>query len=546
VSDPVRLRPRRGDWPRGTGQVRADLLAGLTVGIVALPLALAFGVSSGMGAAAGLVTAIVAGAVAAAFGGSRFQVSGPTGAMTVVLIPVVARHGAEAVLLVGVLAGLFLVVLAGLRVGRFVGFIPTPVVEGFTLGIALIIALQQVPAALGVDKPEAERTLALVWQAAEAFLRAPAAPSLVLTGVVVALMVVLPRLLRAVPASLVAVALATLAAEVLRLDVPRIGALPSGFAVPALGDLPWAQLDTLVGPAIAIAALAAIESLLSATVADGMSGGERHDPDRELFGQGLANAASCLVGGMPATGAIARTAVNIRAGAQTRLSALAHAGVVAGVVLGLGGVVALIPLAALAGVLLVTAARMVEFGSLRAIVRTTRSDALVLVATAAATLLFDLVVAVEVGIAVAGVLALRHIARSTLMERLEAAPLAEDPEGLLQRRVAVYRFDGSLFFGAAHRFLLELTSVSDVDAVVLRLSGVRTMDATGAALLGDVIERLEHRGVAVLLSGARPQHESLLRRAGVLERLAHERHLFAHADDAVRHAIVHAERKRAA
>ena len=539
-----RLLPCRDDWPLSGQHLRHDILAGVTVGVVALPLALAFGVSSGLGAAAGITTAIVAGAVAAVFGGSRLQVSGPTGAMTVVLVPVVAHYGAAAVVVVGVLAGVLLIGLALLRVGRFVGFIPTPVIEGFTLGIALIIALQQVPAGLGVAKPDGERTLGVAMTAVKTFMGQPRAAALGVTAGVVLLMLVLPKVFRAVPASLVGVVAATLAVRVLQLDIPVIGTLPARIGTLALNGLPWGQIDILLGPALAVAALAAIESLLSATVADGMSGTQEHEPDRELFGQGLANMASCLLGGMPATGAIARTAVNIRAGGQTRGSALVHALAVAIVVLAMAPLVGMIPLAALAGVLLVTALRMVEFGSIRAIVRTTRSDALTLMVTASATLLFDLVVAVEVGIAVAAVLALRHIAQATVLERLPVVPLLEDPESLLHQRVAVYRFDGSLFFGAAHRFLLELTAVSDVDAVILRLSGVRTLDATGATLLADVIERLEHRGITVLLSGASAQHLELLRRAGVLDRLAHERHVFSDAEDAVAHALSHAARGR--
>lgn len=537
------LLPRRDDWPVRAGQVRADVLAGLTVGVVALPLALAFGVSSGMGATAGLATAIVAGLVAAVFGGSRLQVSGPTGAMTVVLIPVVAAYGVKAVAVVGLMAGILLVALALLRIGRFVGFIPAPVVEGFTLGIALIIGLQQAAAALGVAKPEGDKTLVVAVRAVNAFLRDPDPAALAVTLGVVVVMLALPKVLRSVPASLVAVAAVTVAARLGQLDIPRIGALPHGLPYPALPALPWSTLDTLVGPAIAIAALAAIESLLSATVADGMSGSAPHDADRELLGQGLANAASCLFGGMPATGAIARTAVNIRAGGQTRLSAVVHSVLLLAVVATLGPVVGQIPLAALAGVLIVTAARMVDAGAVRAMVRATRSDAATLLLTAAATLLFDLVVAVEVGIFAAGVLALRRMAQSTVLEQLPVLPLAEDPEGLLHERVAVYRFDGSLFFGAAHRFLMQLTSVADVDAVVLRLSGVQTMDATGAALLSDVIERLEHRGVTVLLSGASPGHLELMRRAGVLDRLAHERHLFSDPEAAVAHALRHARRE---
>ena len=297
---------------------------------------------------------------------------------------------------------------------------------------------------------------------------------------------------------------------------------------------------------IAVALLAAIESLLSARVADGMSDGGRHDPDRELFGQGLANIVSPLFGGMPATGAIARTAVNVRAGARTRVASITHAIVLVLVVFFGGPLVSHIPLAALAGVLMVTAWRMVEIHNIRAVLRSTRSDALVLVLTAAATIAFDLIVAVEIGVAVAAVLALRHVARSSGAE-IEQLPLDETVTGgeearLLHERIVVYRLDGSLFFGASQRFLTELTAVSDVKIVILRLSQIQVLDATGAHALGEIVAELEARGITVLLKGLRPRHRRVLLAEGTLDHLAHERHLFDTLEEAVTHARLHLAR----
>ncbi len=288
-------------------------MAGVTVAVVALPLALAFGVTSGLGAAAGIITAIVAGVVAGALGGSRWQVSGPTGAMTVVLIPVVARFGASGVLVVAAIAGALLVVAAFARLGRYVALIPWPVVEGFTIGIAVIIFLQQVPAALGVQGSPGQHPVVAALDACVGW-GGQGWQTVVIALVVAILMAALPRLHRSIPASLVAVAAATFASEGLGLVVARIGTIPSSLPSPALPTVPWSQLPHLVGPVLAVAALAALESLLSAKVADGMADEGEHDPDRELFGQGLANIATSLFGGMPATGAIARTAVNVRAG----------------------------------------------------------------------------------------------------------------------------------------------------------------------------------------------------------------------------------------
>ncbi|GAB3807008.1 SulP family inorganic anion transporter [Micromonospora zhanjiangensis] len=421
------LLPQRGDWTAVRRAPRADLLAGLTVAVVALPLALAFGVTSGLGAQAGLVTAVVAGAVAAVFGGSNLQVSGPTGAMTVVLVPVVAQFGPTGVLMVGVLAGVILIGLAAARLGRYVRYLPTPVIEGFTAGIAVVIALQQLPAALGVADAHGGKVWAVAADAAVRFARDPhPAPVAVAVGVA-ALMLCGARWRPAVPFSLLGVAGATALAEAVPMGLARIGALPAGAPAPSLGFLDVHAVRTLLPAACAVAALAALESLLSATVADAMSVGERHDPDRELFGQGLANLAAPVFGGIPATAAIARTAVNVRAGARSKLASLTHALALAAIVLAAGPLVGRIPLAALAGVLLATTVRMVEAGSLLALARATRGDALVLALTFTVTVVWDLVTAVVVGIGVAVLLGLRAVARTARLEQVPWNPVTTAP-----------------------------------------------------------------------------------------------------------------------
>jgi SulP family sulfate permease len=542
------LLPRRSVWAAAARRPRNDLLAGLMVGLVALPLALGFGVSSGMGASAGLATAVVAGIVAAVFGGSNLQVSGPTGAMTVVLIPIIGRYGADGVLVVGLLAGLILLGLAYAGLGRFIRYVPIPVVEGFTLGIAVIIALQQVPAALGVQV-HAEKALALGAKAASAWLESPhwAAPGL--AAAVTGLILLVTRFRPSLPVALLAVALATAANAGLHLGAATIGVLPAGLPAPALPAIPWTDLDALVLPAVAVAALAALESLLSATVADAMSVDQRHDPDRELFGQGLANLASPLFGGIPATAAIARTAVNVRAGASTRLAAVTHALVLLVIMLVASRWVGDIPLAALAGVLVATAAQMVRVSSVAALLRATRGDAVVLVVTAAATVVADLVTAVILGLVVAGAFALRQTARSAVLEEmpLDGAPVVAGDHGdeeraVLDEQIVVFRLDGPLVFAAAHDFLLELSEVSDVRVVVLRMSRISTVDATGAAVLADTIRRLEARGITVLLSGVRDHQQQVLASLGVHDRLASQHHLFDTTPAAITHARAHAAR----
>ncbi|HET9011028.1 MAG TPA: SulP family inorganic anion transporter, partial [Gemmatimonadaceae bacterium] len=540
------ILPRRSDYAGFSASWKTDVIAGLTVGVVALPLALAFGITTGLGADAGLITAIVAGLVAAVFGGSSVQVSGPTGAMTVVLVPIIAKYGRDAVFVVGLLAGVFVIAAAFGRLGRYLAYMPWPVVEGFTVGIAIIIFLQQVPAALGVPKPEGENTAAVAVRATGDFLADGRGQAVGLVLLVAAVMIVVPRIRRSLPASLIAVAGATIVAQGASMDVARIGSLPSSLPRPTLPETSFSQVRDLLSAAFAVAILAAIESLLSAKVADGMADVPRHDPDRELFGQGLANLVSPLFGGMPATGAIARTAVNVRAGARTRAAAAIHALVLLVVVFFAGGLVSKIPLAALAGVLMVTAWRMVEVHNVRAVARSTRSDAVVLVATTIATVAFDLIVAIEVGVAIAALLALRHVALNSEAERetLPADELLDSTEEakLLHDHIVVFRIDGALFFGAAQRFLTELTAVTDVRVMILRLSQVQSLDATGAQALGEIVEELESRGITVLLKGARPSHRRILEAVGTLDHLAHQRHLFDNLDDAIAHARVHLAR----
>jgi sulfate permease, SulP family len=538
------LLPGRRDLSEMRRDPRRDLLAGLTVAIVALPLALGFGVSSGLGAEAGLATAVVAGALAAVFGGSNLQVSGPTGAMTVVLVPIVAQHGPSGVLAVGLMAGVMLVALALLRAGKYMQYVPAPVVEGFTLGIACVIGLQQIPNVLGVPKPEGDRVLMVTWQALEEFVKNPNWTAVAFALVVAAVMLTGARWRPTIPFSILAVIAATIAAETAGLDEAKpIGNLPSGLPAPSLSFLDLGALGSLLAPAVAVAALAALESLLSASVADGMTVGQKHDPDRELFGQGLANIAAPLFGGVPATGAIARTAVNVRTGAGSRLAALVHAAVLAMIVFAAAPLVSRIPLAALAGVLLATAIRMVEVGSLRAMAKATRSDALILVLTAVATLALDLVYAVIIGLVVAGALALRAVAKQA---RLDQVPLdrgdhSVEEHALLAEHIVAYRIDGPLFFAAAHRFLLELAEVADVRVVILRMSRVTTIDATGALVLKDAVTKLNRRGIVVMASGIRSGQRQVLQSVGALELLHLEGRAYATTPEAIQGARTYLE-----
>lgn len=534
------LLPSAADYRHVRQSWRGDLIAGVTVGIVALPLALAFGVSSGVGAEVGLVTAIIAGIVAAVFGGSNVQVSGPTGAMVVVLGPIVASQGPQVVPLLSLMAGVFVLIAGVLKIGRVVSFIPWPVIEGFTLGIAVIIFLQQVPAALGVSPGHSSNTLVAVIEALPTVTWPDVIVPVATTLAVVLIMTVLPRLNQHIPASLVAIIIVTIVVAGANLPIDRIGELPSTLPAPEFPAVSLPLLASLVGPALTIAALAAIESLLSARVAASISDTGPYDADRELVGQGLASLASGLFGGMPATGAIARTAVNLRSGARSRVAAVIHSLVLIAVIYLATAAVSQIPLAALAGVLMVTAARMISRSTVRSVITASKSDAAVFVATAVVTVSFDLIVAVGIGVAAAAFFALRGLAASGGVHREEipGEPQPEDAE------IAVFRLDGALFFGAADRMINEVGRISNVSVVVLRLSQLQVLDATGARVITELVQSLERRNVTVLIKGIQDRHLHMATRVGVLSSLRHQNHLFTDLPAAIEHARSHVRRSR--
>ena len=517
---------------------RGDVVAGITVGIVALPLALAFGVSSGAGAESGLVTAIVAGVIAAVFGGSNIQVSGPTGAMVVVLGPVVAAHGAGTVALVSLMAGVIVVLGGILKLGRVVSYIPWPVIEGFTLGIAVIIFLQQVPAAVGTEPRPRTAALVAAVQAFEDIDWASVALPVVAVLAVVLVMLVAPRIHPQLPGSLIAIVLVAAVANLADLPLARIGTLPGSLPAPALPSADTTTIVSLVGAAFTVAALAAIESLLSARVAASISDTGPYDGDRELVGQGLASIASGIFGGMPATGAIARTAVNIRSGGRTRLASIMHAVVLIGVVYLAAGAVSQIPLAALSGVLMVTAFRMVSLRTVRSLVGSTRSDTATFIVTALITVSFDLIVAVCIGIAVAAFFALRALSKSGGVHREEPSAPAQPGD----ERIALFRLDGALFFGAADRMLERVKHISNVSVVIIRMSQLQLLDATGARVVTEMIHELERRGITVLVKGIQPRHLKLLTHVGVIASLRHQNHLFSDLGPAIEHARSHVRR----
>lgn len=398
----------RNDFPKSKSEFYSDLAAGLTVAIVALPLAIGFAVTTGMSAASGITTAIIAGFIAALFGGSRYQVSGPTGAMTVVLIPIVTQYGVTAIPALGVMAGLIVVIAAICRAGSIINRVPWAVVEGFTVGIALVIALQQIPLALDIPKGSGDRTYLVAWHTLQDAIDAGLNWSSI-TAVILTLVIKFnyPKLAHRykfkvhIPASIVAILTITAGSLAFDLNLNSIGDIPRSIGTWSVDLIELNSLGHLILPAALIAILAAIESLLSARVADGMvhaQGSEKYDPNKELFGQGLATIGSSLFGGMPATGAIARTSVNVRNHAKSRVASMAHAMILLLIVLLLAPVVSAIPTAAIAGVLIGTSYRILNPASIRESLKTTYAEASVLVITASVTLLIDLIWGIGVGI----------------------------------------------------------------------------------------------------------------------------------------------------
>lgn len=382
----------------GLRLVATNLLAGLTVAFVALPLALAFGIGSGLGAQAGLITAVIAGIIASATGGSRFQVSGPTGAMTVILIPIVALYGATAILQVGLMASGFLI-LAGIgKLGRHIHRLPTALVEGFTAGIALVIAMQQVAFVLGVKLQASEHIWQSVFEEVQVWVGEPHVGPLIIGIAAIVINILGSARFPKLPVALLSIVVLTLVANVLDLETQRIGEIPTNLIAVDTEFLGGGNWLALVPPALAIAFLAGLESLLSARIADKLAGQGKHNPDRELIGQGLANLAVPFFGGVPATAALARTAVNIRAGATSRLAGISHGVFLLIFVLFLAPQIALIPLAALGGVLIATAYHMIKIDELIITAKQSRLDLIVLVMTLIATVVLDLISALAIGL----------------------------------------------------------------------------------------------------------------------------------------------------
>jgi sulfate permease, SulP family len=541
-----RWRPALLDCLRGYDRhlLTADVVAGITVGLVALPLAMAFGIASGVTPQAGIYTAIVGGFLVSALGGSRIQIGGPTGAFVVIVAGIIAQHGLSGLLMVTMMAGVILLVLAFTGLGQAVKFIPRPVVLGFTNGIALLIASTQIKDFLGLTM--AENPSEFFDRMAVVF-RALATVNWTATAIAagsLALVLLVPKRFPRVPGSIVALFAGTVAVAVLPLSVETIGSkfggIPSGLPSFAIPEFRPDLILPLLPAALTVAILAAVESLLSAVVADGMSG-DRHNSNAELLAQGVANLVVPTIGGIPVTGAIARTATNFRAGARTPVSGIVHALTLLGVVLVLAPLARFIPLPTLAAVLFVVAYNMGEWREIGGILRLEVADKAVWLITFALTVMADLTIAVETGIALAALLYIYRVSDTTSVQVVTPEYIEDGRPHALQDKdvppyVTILRIHGPFLFGTTDKLLDATANLSTfAPIVILRLRNMTAVDATGLHALEGLSDRLKKSGRTLLLCGARHQPARFLDQAEFVEHVGPE-NILPHVQAALQRA----------
>ena len=484
-----------------------DLMAGLIVGIVALPLAIAFAIASGVSPERGLYTAIIAGFIISAFGGSRVQIGGPTGAFIVIVYGIVQTHGVNGLIIATFLAGVMLILMGLARLGTVIKFIPYPLIIGFTSGIALIIFSSQIKDLFGLNMGTVPADFLEKWSGYFQSVRSINLYAVLIASTTVAIILIWPKLTHKIPGSLVAIMVTTLAMQLLKLPVETIGTrfgnIPSSFPAPAIPKLDFSTIKSLIQPAFTIALLGGIESLLSAMVADGMIGGN-HKSNMELVAQGTANLFSSLFGGIPATGAIARTATNIKNGGRTPVAGIVHAITLMLIMFFAGKWASLIPMATLAGILVVVAFNMSEWRHFVYNLKGPRSDAAVLITTFLLTVFIDLTVAIEIGMILAAFLFMRKMIKASDVNIFtkDIDPANEASLNFsIPKNVEVFEITGPLFFGAVYKFKDAIRYIEKQPKVlILRMRQVPIIDASGVKAIEEVYKDLKHRGTKLILS----------------------------------------------
>lgn len=511
---------------------RADFIAGLTVGIVALPLAMAFAIASGVPPQAGIFTAVIAGFLISALGGTRVSIGGPTGAFIIILYGIYAKYGAENLAICTMMAGVILFVMGAARLGTMIKFIPYPVTMGFTSGIAVLIFSTQIKDFFGLHVDQVPSEFVEKLRVLGEHFGTLHWPTLALAVASLAIILFWPKSWqRRVPGSIVALVLGTMTVAFLHLPVETIGSkfggIPQGLPKLHLPAFSLENIRHLVQPATTIALLAAIESLLCAVVADGMVD-DRHDSNQELMAQGIANIASPLFGGIAATGAIARTATNIKCGARSPVAGIVHAATLLGIILVAAPLARFIPLATLSAVLVNVALNMGEWHNFKRLRKWPRSDAVVFLTAFSLTVIIDLTIAVEIGMVLSAVLFIKRVSETTQITAVDESTETEGSQHSLvgkeiPKGVMVYRIFGSFFFGAADKLETALKrNGQEPDVLILRMRKVLAMDATGLNALEDLHDRLHVRGKHLLLSGPHTQPLFMMDKAGFLDRLGRE------------------------
>ncbi|MFC0773766.1 SulP family inorganic anion transporter [Terrimonas alba] len=493
-------------------QLTKDLMAGLIVGIVALPLAIAFAIASGVSPEKGLYTAVIAGFIISAMGGSRVQIGGPTGAFIVIVYGIVQQYGINGLIIATFIAGVMLIIMGIARLGSVIKFIPHPLIIGFTSGIALIIFSSQMKDFFGLQMGAVPADFINKWETYVENFQTINVNAFVVAAVTVLIVFLWPKITHKIPGSLVAIILTTAAVQLLDLPVETIGSkfgsIPSSLPAPAIPDLDFSTIKNLIQPAFTIALLGGIESLLSAVVADGMIGGN-HKSNMELVAQGTANIFSSIFGGIPATGAIARTATNIKNGGRTPIAGITHAITLLLIMLFIGQWAALIPMATLAGILVVIAYNMSEWESFISVLKGPKSDVAVLITTFLLTVLIDLTVAIEIGMILAAFLFMRKMIQfstvSMLKKEIDDTDNGKDEEAIgnftVPKDVEVFEITGPLFFGAAHKFKDAIKFIEKRPRVlIIRMRQVPIIDATGIKTIEEVYKESKRRGTKLVLS----------------------------------------------
>jgi SulP family sulfate permease len=539
-------QPKLVDCLKGYGRqtLTSDLIAGLTVGVVALPLAMAFGIASGVTPQAGIYTAILGGFLVSLFGGSRIQIGGPTGAFVVIVAGIIAQHGLSGLLMVTMMAGVILLFLAVTGLGQAVKFIPRPVVLGFTNGIALLIASTQIKDFLGLQLAESPSEFFARMAAIAGSLHTVDLLALTLATASLALVLIVPRWKPRVPGAIVALIAGTAAVAAFQLPVEtigsRFGGIPSGLPSITVPQFRADLILPLLPAALTVAILAAVESLLSAVVADTMTG-DRHNSNAELLAQGVANLIVPLVGGIPVTGAIARTATNYRSGAKTPIAGMVHAVTLLGVVLLLAPLAAFVPLATLAAVLFVVAYNMGEWREIGSIWRLDWADKSVWAITFALTVMADLTLAVETGIALAALLYIYRVTETTSVSTVTPEYIADGRAHVLQDKhipsyVTILRIHGPFLFGMTDKLMDATADLSRfAPIVILRLRNMTAIDATGLHALEGFSDRLKRSGRTLVLCGARDQPAAFLAQGEFVEHVGRH-NIVAHVQAALERA----------